>query len=178
MLTFCLSSRNWSRICATTGKCGGNTSCISSDCCCRVWSCYGTAPFRSESMHTGRRCFPFGAARCPGEKWNNGDYRCTRNLTRRSKELAFHPIRITKQPINFSLLPGAKLRHRITVVIDDPLPKSEVAQHPYRLLFATISGAHLYGFASLEFAGTQSSLPEVPGAREELNGLLIAPRMR
>jgi predicted nucleotidyltransferase len=32
--------------------------------------------------------------------------------------------------------------------IDYALLQSEVAQHPYQLLFATISGAHLYGFAS------------------------------
>lgn len=31
---------------------------------------------------------------------------------------------------------------------DDPRLKAEIAEHPYRLLFVTISGAHLYGFAS------------------------------
>ncbi len=31
---------------------------------------------------------------------------------------------------------------------DDPRLKTEIAEHPYRLLFVTISGAHLYGFAS------------------------------
>jgi predicted nucleotidyltransferase len=29
-----------------------------------------------------------------------------------------------------------------------PLLKKQVEQHPYPLLFATISGAHLYGFPS------------------------------
>jgi predicted nucleotidyltransferase len=33
-------------------------------------------------------------------------------------------------------------------VIDFELLRSEVARHPYPLLFATISGAHLYGFPS------------------------------
>jgi predicted nucleotidyltransferase len=33
-------------------------------------------------------------------------------------------------------------------VIDFELLRAEVAGHPYRLLFATISGAHLYGFPS------------------------------
>jgi predicted nucleotidyltransferase len=33
-------------------------------------------------------------------------------------------------------------------VIDYPLLRAEAARHPYPLLFATISGAHLYGFPS------------------------------
>ena len=33
-------------------------------------------------------------------------------------------------------------------MIDYPLLQAEVARHPYPLLFATISGAHLYGFPS------------------------------
>jgi hypothetical protein len=33
-------------------------------------------------------------------------------------------------------------------VIDHELLRSEIAQHPYPLVFATISGAHLYGFPS------------------------------
>jgi predicted nucleotidyltransferase len=33
-------------------------------------------------------------------------------------------------------------------VIDYELLRSEIAQHPYPLVFATISGAHLYGFPS------------------------------
>ena len=33
-------------------------------------------------------------------------------------------------------------------MIDYGLPRGEVARHPYPLLFATISGAHLYGFPS------------------------------
>ena len=33
-------------------------------------------------------------------------------------------------------------------MIDYRLLRAEVAQHPYSLLFATISGAHLYGFPS------------------------------
>jgi uncharacterized protein len=32
--------------------------------------------------------------------------------------------------------------------LDDPRLKTELSEHPYPLLFATISGAHLYGFAS------------------------------
>ena len=35
-------------------------------------------------------------------------------------------------------------------MIDYELPKAEAAQHPYPLLFATISGAHLYGFPSAD----------------------------
>jgi uncharacterized protein len=33
-------------------------------------------------------------------------------------------------------------------VIDYELLRAEAARHPYPLLFATISGAHLYGFPS------------------------------
>jgi hypothetical protein len=33
-------------------------------------------------------------------------------------------------------------------MIDFELLRAEVARHPYPLLFATISGAHLYGFPS------------------------------
>jgi predicted nucleotidyltransferase len=33
-------------------------------------------------------------------------------------------------------------------VIDFGLLRAEVAGHPYPLLFATVSGAHLYGFPS------------------------------
>jgi len=33
-------------------------------------------------------------------------------------------------------------------VIDYQLLRAEAARHPYPLLFATISGAHLYGFPS------------------------------
>jgi predicted nucleotidyltransferase len=33
-------------------------------------------------------------------------------------------------------------------VIDFALLKAEVAAHPYPLLFAAVSGAHLYGFPS------------------------------
>jgi len=33
-------------------------------------------------------------------------------------------------------------------VIDFELLRAEAARHPYPLLFATVSGAHLYGFPS------------------------------
>jgi len=33
-------------------------------------------------------------------------------------------------------------------MIDFELLRTEVARHPYSLLFATVSGAHLYGFPS------------------------------
>lgn len=33
-------------------------------------------------------------------------------------------------------------------MIDYPLLRTEAARHPYKLLFATVSGAHLYGFPS------------------------------
>ena len=33
-------------------------------------------------------------------------------------------------------------------MIPMPLLKKQVEQHPYPLIFATISGAHLYGFPS------------------------------
>jgi hypothetical protein len=33
-------------------------------------------------------------------------------------------------------------------MIDYELLRAEVARHPYSLLFATVSGAHLYGFPS------------------------------
>ena len=33
-------------------------------------------------------------------------------------------------------------------MIDFELLRAEVASHPYPLLFATVSGAHLYGFPS------------------------------
>jgi hypothetical protein len=33
-------------------------------------------------------------------------------------------------------------------MIDFELLRAEVARHPYPLLFATVSGAHLYGFPS------------------------------
>src|SRR5262245_34257026 len=33
-------------------------------------------------------------------------------------------------------------------MIDYEMLRAELAQHPYPLLFATISGAHLYGFPS------------------------------
>ena len=33
-------------------------------------------------------------------------------------------------------------------MIDDPRLHRQVAEHPYPLLFVTISGAHLYGFPS------------------------------
>jgi predicted nucleotidyltransferase len=35
-------------------------------------------------------------------------------------------------------------------MIDYDLLRSEVYRHPYPLLFATISGAHLYGFSSAD----------------------------
>jgi uncharacterized protein len=35
-------------------------------------------------------------------------------------------------------------------MIPTPLLKKQVEQHPYPLLFATISGAHLYGFPSAD----------------------------
>jgi predicted nucleotidyltransferase len=33
-------------------------------------------------------------------------------------------------------------------LIDYELLRGEIARHPYRMLFATVSGAHLYGFPS------------------------------
>ena len=33
-------------------------------------------------------------------------------------------------------------------VVNDPRVRAVAAEHPYQLLFATVSGAHLYGFAS------------------------------
>ncbi len=35
-------------------------------------------------------------------------------------------------------------------MIIDPRLQKQVDQHPYPLLFATISGAHLYGFPSAD----------------------------
>jgi uncharacterized protein len=35
-------------------------------------------------------------------------------------------------------------------IMHDPRLRAEVAAHPYPLLFATVSGAHLYGFASAD----------------------------
>jgi len=35
--------------------------------------------------------------------------------------------------------------------MDIDLLKAEAARHPYPLLFATISGAHLYGLASPDY---------------------------
>ena len=35
-------------------------------------------------------------------------------------------------------------------MIDFELLRAEAAGHPYPLLFATVSGAHLYGFPSLD----------------------------
>jgi predicted nucleotidyltransferase len=35
-------------------------------------------------------------------------------------------------------------------VMNDELLLAEVREHPYPLLFATVSGAHLYGFASAD----------------------------
>ena len=34
-------------------------------------------------------------------------------------------------------------------MMNDPRLQRQVQQHPYPLLFATISGAHLYGFGLL-----------------------------
>jgi predicted nucleotidyltransferase len=45
--------------------------------------------------------------------------------------------------------PGSKERAVIDLEIaQDPRLREEVAEHPYPLLFATVSGAHLYGFPS------------------------------
>ena len=68
----------------------------------------------------------------------------------------------------------------------------EVARHPYPLVFATVSGAHLYGFPSpdsdfdlrgchvlpaREVVGLDAG-PEVPSARPALNDLQVRLRMR
>lgn len=75
-------------------------------------------------------------------------------------------------------------------MIDYELLRSEAARHPYRLLFATISGAHLYGFPSpdsdydlrgahiLPVAETVGLLPkretiEVEGMRGEIEMDLV-----
>ena len=42
-------------------------------------------------------------------------------------------------------------------MIDFELLRGEVARHPYPLLFATISGAHLYGFPSPDTGGSGRS---------------------
>jgi predicted nucleotidyltransferase len=55
-------------------------------------------------------------------------------------------------------------------MIPMPLLRKQVEQHPYPLVFATISGAHLYGFPSpdsdFDLRGVHVlPLPEVVGLR-------------
>jgi predicted nucleotidyltransferase len=58
-----------------------------------------------------------------------------------------------------------------------PLLKKQVEQHPYPLVFATVSGAHLYGFPSAEQAHKASKLPERPRSGAALHDLLVRLRL-
>ena len=55
-------------------------------------------------------------------------------------------------------------------MIDFELLRTEAAGHPYPLLFATISGAHLYGFPSLDSDYDLRGVHVLPAA--EVVGLL------
>jgi predicted nucleotidyltransferase len=58
-------------------------------------------------------------------------------------------------------------------MIPSLLLEQQVAQHPYRLLFATISGAHLYGFPSSDSDFDLRGVHMLP--LEEVIGLRIGP---
>ena len=49
-------------------------------------------------------------------------------------------------------------------MIDYDLLRSEVERHPYPLLFATISGAHLYGFPSADSDYDLRGVPLLPAS--------------
>ena len=59
-------------------------------------------------------------------------------------------------------------------MIPMPLLKKQVEQHPYPLLFATISGAHLYGFPSPDSDYDLRGVHVLP--LEEVVGLNVGPR--
>src|SRR6266446_1502916 len=58
-------------------------------------------------------------------------------------------------------------------MIPIPLLKKQVEQHPYRLIFATISGAHLYGFPSSDSDFDLRGVHVLP--LEEVVGFKIGP---
>ena len=59
-------------------------------------------------------------------------------------------------------------------ITTDPRVQAEAAGHPYPLLFATVSGAHLYGFPSSD---SDVDLRGVPSMRPALHDLLLRVRL-
>jgi predicted nucleotidyltransferase len=77
------------------------------------------------------------------EKWRLA---CTRSSTRHWKRRSCRNVLTTRRPTTFSSRLGKPHLSEEPAMNNDPRLHKQVDDHPYPLLFATISGAHLYGF--------------------------------
>src|SRR5262245_23674516 len=103
------------------------------------------------SRRTATACSPSNAAACRGPKWMRGAWSCTAISSTLSLEPNCLNALTTSGPTASSSRHGRKLQDarlaKASMTIDLRLHRIVAAQ-PYPLLFATISGAHLYGFPS------------------------------